>query len=316
MSFPSATQTIWEGDEYGDGEIRRITAHKSAMNLWLGRSILSGEHWLTTSCELRIGSREQAIAVREALNTYLEETSPPPKPATCTPSEVEAMKTLICSISQKLVAVVEAMALIGHPDTEAAIQQSMGYVRQLNSNRLTDRLIATEQGIAEICASLSPTRSWAQRQRLKASWPLMQAANRLAEYCRSVRLDTKLSPGPDDNEPKCWQMEGWCLGLLEEADRVAVLIDWVMEPIEPVPPRGGNPIKWDAKHVAAPDIDLIVDFGEEAFTNTPTWSVSDEFGEVIYLELAGLAWLAELLPRVLESYRSHLVAMEGGSNGS
>jgi hypothetical protein len=111
-------------------------------------------------------------------------------------------------------------------------------------------------------------------------------------------------------------MEGWCLGFLEEADRVAALIDGVVEPIEPVPPMGGNPIKYDAKHFAAPGIDLLVEFGEESLTNTPTWAVSDKFGEVIYLELAGLTWLAELFPRILESYRSHSAAMEGGSNDS
>jgi hypothetical protein len=150
----------------------------------------------------------------------------------------------------------------------------------------------------------------------KEAWAVLQAANRLVGYCRSVRLDTKLSPDPDDGELKCWQMEGWCLGLLEEADRVAALIDGVVEPIEPVPPTGGNPIKYDAKHFAAPGIDLLVEFGEESLTNTPTWAVSDKFGEVIYLELAGLTWLAELFPRILESYRSHSAAMEGGSNDS
>jgi hypothetical protein len=139
----------------------------------------------------------------------------------------------------------------------------------------------------------------------KEAWAVLQAANRLVGYCRSVRLDTKLSPDPDDGELKCWQMEGWCLGLLEEADRVAALIDGVVEPIEPVPPRGGNPVKWDGKHIAGTGIDLIVQLGEETTATHPVWGISDEFGEEVFVDIVALTWLAELLPRVLSSYRSH-----------
>jgi hypothetical protein len=141
----------------------------------------------------------------------------------------------------------------------------------------------------------------------KEAWAVLQAASRLVGYCRSVRLDTKLSPDPDDGELKCWQMEGWCLGLLEEADRVAALIDGVAEPIEPVPPRGGNPAAWDVKHIAGPDVDLIVQPSEIATTTDRTvWGISDEFSEEIFVDVAGLAWLAELLPRVLLSYQRDL----------
>jgi hypothetical protein len=138
----------------------------------------------------------------------------------------------------------------------------------------------------------------------KEAWAVLQAANRLVEYCRSVRLDTKLSPGPDDNEAKCWQMEGWCLGLLEEADRVAALIDG--EPIEPVPPRGGSPVAWDGKHIAPIEIDLIVEPYPVEYADSPWWKLSDQFGEEISFNLAGLNWLAELLPRVLLSYQRDL----------
>jgi hypothetical protein len=226
MSFPPTTQTIWEGDERGTGTVRRIQASGDGSYLTLKRAVLDGEKWWQATI-FAIKNREQAIAVRMAIDTYLETPLPP------------------------------------------ALQQT---------------------GI----------------EMAKEAWAVLQAANRLVRYCRSVRLDTKLSPDPDDGELKCWQMEGWCLGLLEEADRVAALIDGVVEPIEPVPPRGGNPIKWDAKHFPNPGIELMVELGTLATLDNPVWVVSDEFGEEIVVTLMGLTWLAELFPQLLTSYRSDL----------
>jgi hypothetical protein len=201
MSFPPTTQTIWEGDEYGDGTTRRIQARGDGSYIALDRAVLDGKYWHQTTMFV-IKNREQAIAVRMAIDTYLE-TPPAPTPA---------------------------------------------------------------------------------------AWPLMQAADLLVDHCKTY---------PHYGSE-------WGRRLIEEADRVAALIDWVAEPIEPVPPRGGNPIKYDAKHIAAPNIDLIVEFGSLATLDNPVWVVSDEFGEEIVVTLMGLDWLAELLPRVLESYRSGL----------
>jgi hypothetical protein len=154
----------------------------------------------------------------------------------------------------------------------------------------------------------------ALQQMVKEAWAVFQAASRLAGYCRSIAVTPiKGAFGSPDYLPQSPQ---WVQGLLKEADRVAALIDGVVEPIEPVPPRGGNPVNWDGSHIAGPDIDLLVEFEDESLTNKPTWSVSDKWGEVIYLELAGLGWLAELLPRILKSYRSVFPAMGGGSNDS
>jgi hypothetical protein len=170
------------------------------------------------------------------------------------------------------------------------------------SIRSRDQAIAVRMAIDTYLETpLPPALQQTGIEMAREAWAVIQAANRLVGYCRSVRLDTKLSPDPDDGELKCWQMQGWCLGLLEEADRVAALIDW--ESIEPVPPRGGNPVSWDGKHIAGTGIDLIVRLGEETTVAHPVWGISDEFGEEVFVDVVALAWLAELLPRVLSSYK-------------
>jgi hypothetical protein len=291
MTFTTTPQTIWEGDEYGDGQIRCIRAQSSNANdLWLERLVLDNGKWLQIMGGLPIRNREQAIAVRMAIDTYLE-TPPAPKPS--------------WSLRQA------ADRLVDHSRTYPHYGSTWG--RQLIEE--ADRVAALIDGVVE---PIEPPPALQQTgiEMAKEAWAVLQAANRLVGYCRSVRIDTKAPFNPDE-EPKCWQMEGWCLGLLEDADRVAALIDGVVEPIGPVPPRGGNPVAWDAKHIAGPDIDLIVQPSETATTTDRTvWGISDEFGEEIFVDVAGLAWLAELLPRVVSSYRSHSAAMEGGSNDS
>jgi hypothetical protein len=223
MTFPATPQTIWEGDEYGDGTTRRIQARGDGSYIALDRAVLDGKYWHQITMFV-IKNREQAIAVRMAIDTYLETPLPP------------------------------------------ALQQT---------------------GI----------------EMAKEAWAVLQAASRLVGYCRSIaNTPARGLNGSPDYLP---QSQQWVDGLLGEADRVAALIDGAVEPIGPVPPRGGNPVAWDGKHVAPIEIDLIVEPCPVEYADSPWWKLSDQFGEEISFNLTGLDWLADLLPRVLESYRSH-----------
>jgi hypothetical protein len=224
MSFPQTPQIIWEGDEYNDGRMRRIRAQSSTgHDLWLERLTLDDGDWLQIMGGLAIRNREQAIAVRMAIDTYLE-TPPAPTPATYTPSEVEAMQTL------------------------------------------------------------------------------MQAANRLVGYCRHLPSRV-LSQA-----------------FSEAIDQVAALLDGVVDGEDAIDEAETfsqyvvaleEPIKWDGKHIAPIEIDLIIEPCPVGYADSQFWRLSDELGEEISLDLHSLTWLAILIPKIRQSYQQ-AVSRGGG----